>query len=155
VAGEIRRKEREAMPKFALAVGLSLVLMAAGNSCRGKKEDGAGGAKAGPKSSAYFKINPQDDLGARVGGKVVLEGRLAKTPWQHMIHWPEGYTETAYFDFELGRQTVLYAKAPLDCPGALTVWGTVIEIRGETKRPGSNAPAVEYHILVDRWECAK
>ncbi|MDD8025477.1 MAG: hypothetical protein PHI34_03105 [Acidobacteriota bacterium] len=131
------------MPKTVLVTLLGFALMAAGGSCR----------RPGPEG--YFKINPQDDLGGHVGGKVVLEGRVSKTPWQHMIHWPDGYSEIAYFDFELGRQTVLYAKKPVDCPGFLTVWGKVIEIRGESKRPGSDAPAVEYQILVDRFECAK
>ncbi len=142
------------MTKLALVAYLGMFLMAAGSSCRGGN-DAAGEKPVTPASDAYTKIGPQDDLGAKVGQKVVIEGRLAKTPWQHMIHWPEGYGQIAYFDFELGRQTVLYAKAAVDCPGFLTVWGTVVEIRGESKRPGSDAPAVEYHILVEKVECAK
>jgi hypothetical protein len=142
------------MTKIVLIAFLGGVLMAAGSSCRGGA-DAAGEKPAAPASGAYAKIGPQDDLGAKVGQKVVIEGRLSKTPWQHMIRWPEGYGEIAYFDFELGRQTVLYAKAPVDCPGFLMVWGTVVEVRGESKRPGSDAPAVEYHILVEKIECAK
>ncbi|MCX6561158.1 MAG: hypothetical protein NTZ26_11690 [Candidatus Aminicenantes bacterium] len=142
------------MAKMVLAALMGLVLLATGNSCR-KGGDAAADGKAGQAAESYFRIGPQDELSGRVGGKVVLEGRLAKTPWQHMIHWPEGTTEMAYFDYELGRQTVLYAKAPVVCPGFLTVWGTVVEVKGETKRPGSDAPAVEYHILVEKLECAK
>ncbi len=142
------------MTKLVLVAFLGIFLMAAGSSCRGGS-DTAGEKPATPASDGYAKIGPQDDLGAKVGQKVVIEGRLAKTPWQHMIHWPEGYGQIAYFDFELGRQTVLYAKTAVDCPGFLTVWGTVVEIRGESKRPGSDAPAVEYHILVEKVECAK
>ncbi|GEM_PF-1054015 len=142
------------MSKSALVVVLGLILMAAGTACRGKGEQAAG-AKPGREGDGYFKIEPQDDLGSRVGAKVRLEGRISAMPWQHMIHWPEGTTEMAYFDFELGRQTVLYAKSAISCPGNMTVWGTVVKIQGESKRPGSDAPAVEYHILVDRFECAK
>lgn len=142
------------MTKLVLVALLGTVLMAAVVSCRGGS--GPDDEKpASPASGEYFKIGPQDDLGAKVGRKVVLEGRLSMTPWQHMIHWPDGYGQIAYFDYELGRQTVLYSKSPLDCPGFLTVWGTVLEIKGESKRPGSDAPAVEYHILVDRFDCRK
>jgi hypothetical protein len=142
------------MAKMMLAAMLGLALLATGNSCR-KGGDPAADGKAGQAAESYFRIGPQDDLGAKVGRQVVLEGRLALTPWQHMIHWPDGYTEMAYFDYELGRQTVLYAKAPLACPGFLTVWGTVIEVKGESKRPGADTPAVEYQLLVEKFECAK
>jgi hypothetical protein len=142
------------MTKTIIAALLGLVLLTVGISCR-KGGDKAAAGKAGPAAESYFRIGPQDELSRHVGGRVVVEGRLAKTPWQHMIHWPEGYTEMAYFDYELGRQTVLYAKAPVVCPGFLTVQGTVVEVKGETKRPGSDAPAVEYHILVEKLECAK
>lgn len=142
------------MLKSALVVLLGLVLMAAGTACKGKGGE-AGGAKAGPSDDGYFKIEPQHDLGSRVGAKVRLDGRISNLPWQHMIHWPDGYSQMAYFDFELGRQTVLYAKSAIACPGPLTVWGTVVKIQGESKRPGSQEPIVEYHILVDRFECAK
>ena len=142
------------MTKMILVAFMGAVLAAACGSCRGGA-DAAAKKPAEPAAATYAKIGPQDDLGAKIGQKVVIEGRLAKTPWQHMIRWPEGYGEIAYFDFELGRQTVLYAKAPIECAGFLTVWGEVVEIRGESKRPGSDAPGVEYHILVEKVECAK
>jgi hypothetical protein len=142
------------MIRSALVVLLGLTLMAAGTACRGRDGE-AGDAKAGPGDDGYFKIEPQHDLGGRVGAKVKLEGRISNVPWQHMIRWPEGYPQIAYFDFELGRQTVLYSKSAIACPGPLTVWGTVLKIQGETKRPGSDEPVVEYHILVDRFECAR
>lgn len=142
------------MIRSTLVVMLGLMLMAAGTACRGRDGE-AGDAKAGPGEDGYFKIEPQHDLGSRIGAKVKLEGRISNVPWQHMIHWPEGYPQIAYFDFELGRQTVLYSKSAIACPGPMTVWGTVLKIQGETKRPGSDEPVVEYHILVDRFECAR
>jgi hypothetical protein len=127
-------------------LGLLLLLSAA--ACRDSE---------GPVDQAqiYLRLGFNEPLSKHAGAKVTLEGRLSKVPWQHMIRWPEGYTEMYYFDFELGQQTVLYAKTPIDCPNALTVWGQVVEIRGESKRPGSDAPVVEHHLIIDRWQCGK
>lgn len=103
----------------------------------------------------YIRVGPSEGLAGFKDVRIVLVGRLSAVPWQHMIRIPEGYGEPAYLDFGENRQTVLYAKAAINCPAALTVWGRVVEIRGESKKPGSDAPAVEYQIVVDRWECAK
>ena len=107
---------------------------------------------AGPK---YAPVGAWEGLTEYNGMAVVLEGQISKTPWQHMISQPKGFPEISYFDFHKGNQTVLYSKTAIDCPGPLRVWGTVIEIKGESKRPGSEAPVVEYQIKVDRWECRK
>jgi hypothetical protein len=103
----------------------------------------------------YVRVGPSDSLSMFKDVRVIMEGRLAAVPWQHLIRIPEGCGAPAYLDFGENRQTVLYSKEPISCPASLTVWGRVIEIRGESKRPGSDAPTVEYQILVDRWECAK
>ena len=127
-------------------LGLLLLLPAA--ACR----DSRGPAD---QDQGYLRLGINEPLSKHAGAKVSLEGRLAQVPWQHIIRRPEGYAEMSYFDFEPGRQTVLYAKTPIDCPNALTVWGRVVEIRGESKRPGSDAPLVEHHLIVDRWKCGK
>jgi hypothetical protein len=142
-------------PIFGVLVFGFLVL--AVMTCCGAKKDLGDGSTVPPPSSekAYVRIGPAEGLEKFKDVSVVLEGRLSQVPWQHMIRRPGGYRETAYFDYGAGRQTVLYTKNAVFCDGGLTVWGKVVEVRGESKRPGSDAPAAEFQILVDRWECAK
>ena len=125
--------------------GLLLLALLAAAACAAKQDP----------DRDYVRVGPSDSLSKLKDARVILDGRLAAVPWQHLIRIPEGYGAPAYFDFGENRQTVLYAKDAILCPAGVTVWGRVIEIRGESKRPGSDTPGVEYQILVDRWECAR
>jgi hypothetical protein len=65
-----------------------------------------------------------------------VRGRVSKTPWQHMITGVPGKT-SAYFDLDGGKgQTVVYWKNAPACAGDIEVTGTVLEVRGASKRPG-------------------
>ena len=122
-------------------------------ACRPSKSGGAG--EGTPGSPSYAKIAPNAALGPLNNTLVEIEGRISRLPWQHIIGAPEGYREMYYFDLEGGAQIVIYAKTPIACEGPLTVWGRVIEIEGQSKRPDTKAQVSEYHIAVDRWECRK
>lgn len=104
--------------------------------------------------STYTRLQPADDMSKYEGRKVEIAGRLSRTPWQHLMANPEGYGLSYYFDVG-DFQIVLYSKSAIACSGPLAVRGTVIKVRGSSKRPGSKADEsyVEYHLAVDDWTC--
>jgi hypothetical protein len=63
----------------------------------------------------------------QVGKEVTLEGKVAEAIWQHMIN----------------------------CKGRVRLTGTVLELRGGSKRGSKidDKQYVEYHLDVTRWEC--
>jgi len=91
----------------------------------------------------------------QVGKEVTLEGKVAEAIWQHMIQGVAGKTEV-YIDLPDNTQTVAYVDPAFDCKGKVRLTGTVMELRGGSKRPGSkidDPEYVEYHLDVSRWEC--
>jgi hypothetical protein len=123
------------------------------SACRPSKSGDAGGDK--PELPTYKKVDPGAPLGPYKDALIQIEGRISQIPWQHIIGAPEGYGEIYYFDLQGGGQIVIYAKTPIVCDGPLTVWGRVVEIQGQSKRPDTKAQVSEYHITVDRWECRR
>ena len=91
----------------------------------------------------------------KVGKNITLKGKISDIPWQHMIKDVENCNHIYYFDLEDGDQIVIYSKAEIQCTRSLSVTGEVIEVRGKSKRPGKidDITYVEYHIIVDDWEC--
>jgi len=89
-----------------------------------------------------------DDLGR----EVVLEGRVAQIPWQHLIR-TDADKEIIYIDLDDGDQIVAYVEGGLRCGGRLRLEGTVIEVRGLSKRPGSDEAFVDYQLDVSAWDC--
>lgn len=102
----------------------------------------------------YTRLETAGGLAEHEGKKVELVGRISNTPWQHLIGNPAGYPYSEYFDVD-DYQIVIYAKEPLSCATEMIVRGTVYKVQGSSKRPGSKADNsfVEYHLLVDEWEC--
>lgn len=89
-----------------------------------------------------------------VGAQVVIEGRVSKTPYQHLID-PVAGKNIEYFDLDDGDQIVIYVKGPIGCAGKVRLTGKVKEVVGTSKRPGSKHKEryVEYQIDVTRWQC--
>lgn len=50
---------------------------------------------------------------------------------------------------------MIYSAVELYCTRFLLVSGEVIEVRGKSKRPGKidDITYIEYHIVIDDWEC--
>jgi hypothetical protein len=93
-------------------------------------------------------------LWGREGAKVVIEGKVAREIWQHMMAPPRGYGHETYFD--MGRfQIVLYSKDRIACGGTVRATGTVVKIEGSSKDPRRKEACTEYHVAVDSWECRK
>jgi hypothetical protein len=117
--------------------------------CRSKPE-----SPARPGAQAeYRQLSEDDSLASFNGQKVQVEGRISDTPWQHLINIPEAHPEIAYFDLAGGAQIVVYSREKIPCLERSLIKGTVIEIKGESKRPGSKDEVREYQIVVDAWEC--
>ena len=91
----------------------------------------------------------------KVGKKIAIKGKISDIPWQHMIKDIENHNHIYYFDLEDGDQIVIYSEVELYCSRSLLVTGEVIEVRGKSKRPSKidDVTYVEYHIVVDGWEC--
>ncbi len=102
----------------------------------------------------YTRLDSALAMERFAGKKVELAGRVSDTPWQHLVGNPDGFPYSCYFDVDRF-QIVVYAKRPIACSGVLVVRGTVVEIRGSSKQPGSKADEsyVEYHLTADEWEC--
>lgn len=92
------------------------------------------------------------------GQVVVARGRVSTTPWQHVMSGVAG-KKSAYLDLEGGkRQTVIYWVEPPKCSAEVEVTGRVLEVRGDSKRPGgqptkSDDTWRELHIDVDSARC--
>lgn len=89
------------------------------------------------------------------GTRVTVRGRVSDRPWAHMMTSVPG-KQPEYFDLDDERQTVIYWKVPVTCPGDIEITGTVIEARGPGKRPGggqSSDIVVERHVDVATARC--
>jgi hypothetical protein len=69
------------------------------------------------------------------GREVVVLGRVARAPWQHLIQSLPGKTPD-YLDLEgdAGQLVVYWTAAP-SCPSRVELTATVVEVRGASKRP--------------------
>ncbi|HEB32437.1 MAG TPA: hypothetical protein ENI15_16450 [Spirochaetes bacterium] len=106
---------------------------------------------AGKKKYEYLEGTSQ--LTGYIGKRIVLEGRISTMPWQHMIDDNPDYRYMEYFD--VGEdQLVIYSKEKIDCGGLVRLEGSVIQIEGKSKRPGSDEVYREMQITVEGWECA-
>jgi hypothetical protein len=106
----------------------------------------------GMKNDDTSKGAPDSD--SNIGKKIILEGKISDTPWQHMINYNDVYPYVDYFDVD-GDQLVIYSKEKMDCPGVVRIEGRAIQIKGKSKRPGSEKIYSETQVLVDSWECVK
>ena len=97
-------------------------------------------------------IDNAGDLHKYAGRKVTAVGKKSDLPWQHLIDPPDTHPDIVYFDMR-EIQIVVYADELIDCRGELAVTGTVVELEGTSKRPGSKEIHTEYHIVADTWEC--
>jgi hypothetical protein len=88
-----------------------------------------------------------------VGKKVVVEGTISSTPWQHPMDGPPMHPKSYYFDIG-SSQIVVYLKEDINCKGMLKLEGTVIRLGGE-RRTGRKETVIEYHIIVDSYECGE
>ena len=91
----------------------------------------------------------------KVGKKIAVKGKISAIPWQHMIKDVENHNHIYYFDLEDEHQIVIYSKTELSCAESLQITGEVVEVRGKSKRPSKidDVTYVEYHIILDDWEC--
>ncbi len=112
-------------------------------------------------AAAVYAAKPGQDvirdggkLWGREGARVVIEGKVAREIWQHMMAPPSGYGHETYFD--MGRlQIVIYSKDIIECGGTVRATGTVVKIEGQSKNPRRKEACTEYHVAVDSWECLK
>ncbi|MBN1495049.1 hypothetical protein JW911_04960 [Candidatus Peregrinibacteria bacterium] len=86
--------------------------------------------------------------------KVTLTGKISDIPEQHMINFPEGYLYSDYFDTDK-LQYVIYSKEKIACSGEFTLKGSMIEIEGTSKKPGSDEVYTEKQIIVDSYVCTE
>jgi hypothetical protein len=101
----------------------------------------------------YKTIIHASELSRYVDRQVRVTGQISNIPWQHMIASVKGYPYDHYFDFD-DYQIVIYVKEKIAHKGTITVYGTVVEVGGDSKNPRRKETAVEYHIRVDTWEKA-
>jgi len=98
------------------------------------------------------KEEVQDKGPKEVEENINLTGKISVRPEQHMIDVPQGYPYSDYFDTDK-IQYVIYSKEKINCSGEFTLKGSMIEIEGGSKRPGSDEVYTEKQILVDSYEC--
>jgi len=96
-------------------------------------------------------IKHTSNLPMHIDEQVCLIGNISNMPDQHLMAFPKDYPEAVYFDMK-GGQIVLYTKENIPSCGNIQVNGTIIEVTGETKHPGSTTAYREFHLLVHRWE---
>jgi len=91
----------------------------------------------------------------KVGKRIAIKGKISDVPWWHIIKDLENHNHIYHFDLEDGDQIVIYSAVELYCTRFLLVTGEVIEVRGKSKRPSKidDVTYVEYHIIIDEWEC--
>jgi hypothetical protein len=112
--------------------------------------------EAPPPPAMPPKLDPMSTW--KPGATVTVQGRVATVIWQHLVGPVPGKL-VAYFDVEgEDRQTVVYWKEPPACTGLIEITGTVIEVRGPSKRPGEKDAKVdesysELHIDVESARC--
>ena len=87
-----------------------------------------------------------------LGKKVEIEGRVSEIPCQHLIK-TDTVKEVVYIDLDDGDQIVAYFEDKTGCAGRVRLEGTVIEVAGRSKRPGSDERFAEYQLDVLSWEC--
>ena len=102
----------------------------------------------------FFAACASTNWTQKVDQEVTLEGKVAEAIWQHMIKGVAGKTEV-YIDLPDNTQTVAYIDPAFDCKGKVRLTGTVMELRGGSKRGTKidDKEYVEYHLDVSRWEC--
>ena len=89
------------------------------------------------------------------GRRVRFQATLSEIPWQHLISLPEDYSQIAYVDFD-GIQIVAYFRERPNArpPQSLMLAGEVLEVRGQSKRPGSADVHVELQIKVEHFQAS-
>ncbi|HOX47033.1 MAG TPA: hypothetical protein PK668_25780 [Myxococcota bacterium] len=101
---------------------------------------------------------PMLHLSGRVGERVELAGKKSRIIWQHMIGQVEG-KQAEYFDpADGGNQIVVHVEGGLASEDPVVLWGKVLEVRGESKRPKRKGDKgtkvddsyVEYALDVER-----
>lgn len=82
-----------------------------------------------------------------------FKGIISEIPWQHLVASIKDYPHAEYFDLEDGFQTIIYSKEKILSKTKLLVTGTVIEVKGRSKRPTDEEEKnySEYHILVNEY----
>jgi hypothetical protein len=101
----------------------------------------------------YVMLEDAAPMQEYVDKKVCLTGEVSDIPWQHMIAFVEGHPYSEYFDVR-DYQIVIYAKTQIQCRGMVKLYGTVLKVEGKGKRPDPGDELyVEYHLIVDKWEC--
>ena len=94
-----------------------------------------------------------EKLKQTVGKEIAIKGEISTTPWQHTIASLKEHPFIEYFDLEDGFQTVLYSKDDLPKGTFLKIRGTVIEVKGRSKRPTDEQDEFrEYHIVVKEFQ---
>lgn len=109
-------------------------------------------------NSEYNKIQTYDELIEKINNKVTFEGVISKIPWQHMIKYEDPYNNINYVDIKSKEgkepiQIVVYTKT--EAPGSgskINFSGTVKEIIGKSKRPGSDQQVTEIQVEADNFE---
>jgi hypothetical protein len=98
-------------------------------------------------------IRTLEELEARVGQTSVLEGLVAKVPWQHMIQMvPDKRVE--YFDLSDEAQIVGYVPEGFACSGGVRLSGQVLRLQGPGKRhKEGDAELSEVQLDVESWQC--
>jgi hypothetical protein len=86
------------------------------------------------------------------GKKVIVEGKISKIYWQHIIDNPRTHPVSSYFDIG-NTQIMIYSKKEIECKGRLRIKGTVIKLGGGEKKPNRKETATEYHLVLDDYEC--
>ena len=104
------------------------------------------------KKIKYTPVSDPAALKNYVGKKVIVEGKISKIPWQHLVNPPKTHPVDYYFDMEKF-QIVIYAKEKIACDKTLKVFGEVIELRGAGKGSKADETFKEYHVVVDSWKC--
>jgi len=100
--------------------------------------------------SKYTPLINFKNISQHVGKKVSVPGRISNEPWQHMIANLTTHPFIYYFDDKDRDQIVIYAAEEIPNTEMITIWGSVMGIKGESKSPGSKEIFLEYHIVADK-----
>jgi hypothetical protein len=110
--------------------------------------------------AACTKSPPQEapaTAGSAGGERATFRGKISKLYAQHMMTSVPGKKEQ-YFDREGASQIIIYVKDTPNCSGLVEVTGTVIKLRGPSKKPGGTETKVddsyeETQLDVESWKC--
>lgn len=96
----------------------------------------------------YQRLRTSTRLSRLAGKKVYLDGRVSKTPWQHLVSTLAAHHVVSYVDWE-GGQMVVFSQKRLPRNKPLRIFGTIHTFTGKDK---GGEPWTVHQLKAERWE---